>query len=89
VAEARYHSGRSFKEVIVVDRGKENLETVTASERDGSMKAQEVVWEVEVETNALTKLKGAFVGFLAVIRSQMLFSGIFLWMAFKISRSHL
>jgi hypothetical protein len=46
VAEARYHLGRSFKEVIVVDRGKENLETVTASERDGSLKAQEVVWEV-------------------------------------------
>jgi intein/homing endonuclease len=77
VAEARYHPGCSFKEVIVVDRGRENLEIVTASEQGGSLKAQEVVWEVEVKIDALTKLKGAFVGFLAVIRSQMLFSGIF------------
>jgi hypothetical protein len=77
VAEARYHPGRSFKEVIVVDSGKEKLETVTTSEQGGSLKAQKLVWEVEVETDALTKLKGAFVGFIAVIRSHMLFSGIF------------
>jgi intein/homing endonuclease len=77
VAEARYHPGHSFKEVIVVDSGKEKLETVTTSEQGGSLKAQKLVWEVEVETDALTKLKGAFVGFIAVIRSHMLFSGIF------------
>jgi hypothetical protein len=60
--------GRSFKEVVAgrstdATRGKQPV----ASKEDVAG-GSEVVWEVEVEEAALTKLKGSYVGFLSEAR---------------------
>jgi hypothetical protein len=66
--------GRSFKEALVV-------RPVGGSSADGG--GGKVVWEVEVETEALAKLKGAYVGFLADQREAHLIQRDFLLDGYK------
>jgi RNA recognition motif-containing protein len=68
--KSKVETGRSFREALV-DRP---VELKIANNKGGSVEAgvsSEVVWEVEVEAEALAKLKGAFVGFLSEPKDHM------------------
>ncbi|MCI38912.1 hypothetical protein A2U01_0060141, partial [Trifolium medium] len=65
MAEARRRNDRSFKEALVVENEPSRLGAVVENVKGTNQDATEVVWEVEVEVEALKKLQGAFVGFLA------------------------
>ncbi|GAU49741.1 hypothetical protein TSUD_43280 [Trifolium subterraneum] len=67
-AGARTHPGRSFK-AAVIDEGRVQLiEEGGVRHKEVEQNSKAVVWEVEVETEALARLKGAFVGSLAVYK---------------------
>jgi hypothetical protein len=61
--EARTQAGRLFKAALV-DRAKKGDETAAERCNGEKQNPNEVVWEVEVETEVMAKLKGAYVGFL-------------------------
>ncbi|KAK2449805.1 zinc finger CCCH domain-containing protein [Trifolium repens] len=55
---------RSFKDVLDERPPARSIEKERMTTEDGRKGCSEVVWEVEVEADALAKLKGSFVGFL-------------------------
>ncbi|GAU29820.1 hypothetical protein TSUD_223660 [Trifolium subterraneum] len=60
--EARSQPGRSFKAALVEDASKWAIKEDVDRYKVEEQKLNEVVWEVEVETEAWVKLKGAYVG---------------------------
>jgi RNA recognition motif-containing protein len=64
--ERRAVEGRSFKDALVVGPKDGSSGSTLRVDKNGGEASGEVEWEVEVETEALSRLKGAFIGFLTV-----------------------
>jgi hypothetical protein len=70
--------GRSFKSALVVRPEAHNVVTEQVDRSKGEKIVDEVVWEVEVEAEALAKLNGAYVGFLSEHRDHCVIQQNFL-----------